>query len=192
MSAWTIDRRDMLAQLLTLVGAPVTAVSLSACERRQLDEQKAGTFFDEAAMATLTDVIALMIPRTDTAGAVEVGVPAFLDGLMADWAGPTAQGQMLGVLADLDTLAKARFGSAYAALDRDGRLAALTALDARSFTAKDKRADAYKLFKKLVFLGYATSEQVLRTHVPNPGPYFGDLDRAAYDKLVAEKSVGAQ
>lgn len=188
MSAWTVDRRDLLAQLLTLVGAPVTAVSLSACDVRRVAKAGAGKFFDADAMATLTDVVDLMIPHTDTPGAVDVGIPAFIDGLMADWAGPTARGQVSGVLADLDALA----GGSYATRDREGRLAALTALDKRSFEVKDKRADAYKLFKKLVFIGYATSEQALRDHVPNPGPYLGDLNRAQYDKLIAEKSVGAR
>lgn len=192
MSAWTVDRRDLLAQLLILVGAPVTAASLSACDVRRVAKAGAGKFFDADAMATLTDVIDLMIPHTDTPGAVDIGVPAFVDGLMADWAGPTARGQVSGVFADLDALARAQADAPYATLDRDGRLAALTALDTRSFEVKDKRADAYKLFKKLVFVGYATSEQMLRDHVPNPGPYFGDLNRAQYDKLIVEKSVGAQ
>lgn len=143
-------------------------------------------------MATLIDVVDLMIPHTDTIGAVDVGVPAFIDGLMVDWAGKTARAKVVGVLADVEALAKTQSGASYAALDRDGRLAALTALDERSFAAEDNRADAYKLFKRLVFLAYATSEQVLTDYVPNPGTYRGDLDRKEYDRLVAERSVSAR
>lgn len=193
MTAFTTDRREMLAQILVLIGAPVTLGSLSACqERSQLTPGQPGKFFDVTTMAVLTAAIDVMIPQTATPGAVAVGVPSFIDALMVDWAGPTARAKLRRVIADLDAISHEQSGHGFAALDPGKRLAAVFELDRRGFAAATDpaSADAYKLFKKLVFLAYSTSDKVMTSYVPNPGEYRGDLTRADYDALVAERAVG--
>lgn len=126
-----------------------------------------------------------MIPRTDTPGAKDAGVPEFIDGLMIDWAGDGARQQLRQVISDYRALAESRTWTSA------GRSDAVVELDRRSFaaSAEDIGAEAYRWLKRLVFLAYRTSEAAFTSYVPNPGSYRGNLSRAQYDALVAQYSV---
>ena len=126
-----------------------------------------------------------MIPRTDTPGASDAGVPEFIDGLMIDWAGDGAREQLRRVVSDYRILAGSRTWTPAA------RLEAMVELDQQSFAASadDIGAEAYRWLKRLVFLAYRTSEAAFISYVPNPGSYRGNLSRAQYDALIAQYSV---
>src|SRR5688500_20244655 len=83
-------------EALTLIGA--TALSpllspLSAAERwrvgaglhERAGTQGAGKALTPAQMALVTALADTILPKTETPGAVEVGVPAFVDLLFAEW-----------------------------------------------------------------------------------------------------------
>ena len=185
MSALFVDRRTLIAELLALVGA--TAVPSSAVAALAAAPLPTGAkFLDPAEMALLREMAETMIPRTDTPGAADAGVPEFIDGLMIDWAGEGARAQLRRAIGDYRTLAEAA-GKSPAA-----RLQAMVALDQGSFAAPagDAGAEAYRWLKRIVFLAYRTSEAAFTTWVPNPGSYRGNLSRAEYEALVAEHSVG--
>ena len=54
------------------------------CYRRS--PGSAPRFYTDAEMALVSRVSDLIIPRTETPGAVDVNVPGYMDGLMTDWA----------------------------------------------------------------------------------------------------------
>lgn len=183
MTAHFIDRRALIAEMLLLVGA--TAVPSSAVAAIAAGPVRAGApgaFLDPADMALLREMAEAMIPRTDTPGAADAGVPEFIDGLMIDWAGEGARAQLRRAIADYRTLAGSQ-GPAPAA-----RAEAMVEFDRRSFAAPagDSGAEAYRWLKRMVFLGYRTSEAGFPNYVRNPGTYRGNLSRAEYDALVAE------
>jgi hypothetical protein len=182
-----IDRRALIAEMLLLVGSlavPSTAVAaIAAVPPRAGDKAR---FLSSPDMTLLREIAEAMIPRTDTPGAVEAGVPEFIDGLMIDWAGEGARAQLKRVLGDYRQLAGSR------GQDRNARQSAMAELDRRSFAAggEDAGAEAYRWLKRLIFLAYRTSEAAFTSYVPNPGRYRGNLSRAEYEALVAEHSVG--
>lgn len=186
MTAHFIDRRALIAEMLALMGAtavPSSAVAAIAAGAVRSDAPV--VFLDPADMALLREMADAMIPRTDTPGATDAGVPEFIDGLMIDWAGEGARAQLRRVISDYRTLTDSR-GRTSA-----GRLEAMVELDRRSFAAPaaDAGADAYRWLKRIVFLAYRTSKAAFTNYVPNPGRYRGNLNRAEYDALTAEFSV---
>ena len=187
MNALFVDRRTLIAEMLALVGA--AAVPSSAIAAIAAGPAAAGArpvFLNPPELALLGEMAEAMIPRTDTPGAAEAGVPEFIDGLMVDWAGEGARAQLRRALGDYRTLAGLRGGSPAA------RVEAMVELDRRSFAAPagDAGAEAYRWLKRLVFLAYRTSEAAFTTWVPNPGSYRGNLSLAEYEALIAEHSVG--
>jgi hypothetical protein len=188
MNGLFVDRRTLIAEMLALVGAaaaPPAAVAAIAAAPAQ-----AGVgwrFLGLAEMALLREMAEAMIPRTDTPGANDAGVPEFIDGLMIDWAGDGAREQLRRALSDYRTLAGSSGKSSAA------RLAAMVELDRRSFAAPlgNVGAEDYRWLKRLVFLAYRTSEAAFTNYVPNPGTYRGNLGRAEYEALIAGFSVSA-
>jgi hypothetical protein len=178
-----------MAEIMLLIGATAVppAALLSAMPASAAGQESGkGRFLSPADFALLSEMAEGMIPKTDTPGAVDAGVPTFIDGLMIDWAGEGARAQLKRAVAAYAAAVRGRGASPA------DRVAALAELDQRSFAAPATDADAaaYRWLKRMVFLGYRTSEAAFVRYVPNPGPYRGNLSRAEYDALVAEKSVG--
>jgi gluconate 2-dehydrogenase gamma chain len=188
MTVLLVDRRTLIAEMLALVGASaVPSSALAALAAGPAGPGARGAFLDPADMALLREMAEAMIPRTDTPGAADAGVPEFIDGLMIDWAGEGARAQLRRAVSDYRALANSR-GKTPAA-----RLEAMVELDRRSFAAPagDAGAEAYRWLKRIVFLAYRTSEAAFKSYVPNPGSYRGNLSRAEYDALVGQYSVSA-
>ena len=188
MNPHFVDRRTLIAEMLALVGAAAVPSSAVAAIAAAPVQAGAGPrFLDAADMALLREMAEAMIPRTDTPGAKDAGVPEFIDQLMIDWAGEGARAQLRLALNAYRLLADAAGRSPAARLD------AMVELDRRSFAAPagDAGAEAYRWLKRIVFLAYRTSEVAFTRYVPNPGSYRGNLGQAEYEALIAAHSVGA-
>lgn len=171
MEALGVDRRTLLARALLLVGASVTGVSFEALAAAEAD------LLSEGQRSTLIAAADTIVPQTDTPGAVDVGVPALFEALLATWAAPAT----VTALADaLDRIAA--LGGGFVALDPSDRKAVLQAFDAAALAPTDApRADpfgpppaadpAYQRFKELVLTLYylsqpALTQELAYTHVP--------------------------
>ena len=188
MSLQLVDRRTCIAEMLALVGAvAVPSTAVRALASSPLPAGSTGRFLGKDDMALLREMAAAMIPRTDTPGAADAGVPEFLDALMMDWAGDGARAQLRMAINDYRALVGSS-GKVPAA-----QLQAMAELDRRSFAASadGAGAESYRWLKRLMFLGYRTSEAAFTSYVPNPGRFRGNLSRAEYDALVAQNSVQA-
>lgn len=114
----------------------------------------------------LREVAQLVIPKTDTPGAGEVGVAAFVVLAMEHGLEGAGPADAAWLAAELDRRAGGDFLSR--ALAR--RHAALAALDAEAFAGKAELA-AWHRIKNLILLGYYTSEvggskELAYEHVP--------------------------
>ena len=169
-----LDRRALLARALLLVGASVTSVPLEARTASDAD------VLSQAQRAALVAAADTIIPQTDTAGAVDAGVPALFEALLASWAAPTTIASMQSVLDRIDALpGQSRH---FAALSPVERKAVLQPFDAAALAPSAvPRADpfgppvaadpAYQRFKELVLTLYYLSQPALTqeldyTHVP--------------------------
>ena len=142
-----IHRRALLQGAILLVGGAVLGPRLHAATP--------ATYFTAAERPLVASLCDTMIPRTDTPGAVEAGVPAFLDTLMAGWANPEHQALMRGTIARLARDAQGETGKPLLALSPAQRTAWLTTKDVALLAARDP---GYDQFKRLVMTGYYYSE----------------------------------
>lgn len=121
-----MDRRDLLQRALFLVGATFTpAFSFEA-----LAQDKAPRLLDEGRFQLLTAVAETMVPKTDTPGATEAGVPTSLDALLRVWARPQRRATLIAELDAIDKAAQAKEGQSFASLTPAKRHDLLAAYDA--------------------------------------------------------------
>jgi gluconate 2-dehydrogenase gamma chain len=123
------------------------------------------TLFDDAQRALVTAVAEQVIPATDTPGAIDAGVPRFIELMVSDWFNETERGLFLAGVAELQSRAAGDF----AGVPSEQQLLLLEAMEAEAADS-----DWYDLgnvlrvwvsdapficqFKELVVLGFMLSE----------------------------------
>lgn len=126
--------------------------------------------------ATLARIADAILPRTDSPSATDVGVPAWIDVIVADYYTADERTAMLTGLDAIDALSRERTGQPVTALDAAALDALMQALDAPA----DRTAPAargYQRLKGLVVHGYFTSERVQRDVLHTdimPGRFVGN------------------
>ena|SRR5215471_16982675 len=103
-----------------------------------------------AEMESLKAIVDTIIPRTETPGAVDAGVPGYIERRLVGSA--TLLETFRTGIAALDAAARSRFGASLAALGAERRLALLTANEKAPFVA---------IVKGLTVDGYYTSQEGL-------------------------------
>ncbi|MFN8652201.1 MAG: gluconate 2-dehydrogenase subunit 3 family protein [Gemmatimonadales bacterium] len=111
----------------------------------------------------VTTIADLILPRTETPGASDVGVTPFIDHLLAHWYKPEDSGAFRAGLAAIDQKAGGRF----TALDAARQATLLASLDQVKGDRGSAEAEFGRL-KSLVIYGYFTSELVVKTVTKDP------------------------
>jgi len=152
-----ISRREAVQRLAVLLGGAMSsstvAALLSGCQAAPPPSEWAPAVLTQEQLDVLTVVVDLIIPRTDTPGAADVGLPAFIDLLLDRWA---EDDQRALLLAGLDEL-----GTDFLALSPEAQTALLTRLDAEAVQARKDDVDPLPFFatlKEWTLSGYYTSE----------------------------------
>ena len=160
-----MDRRTALRTLATATALPVLAPSDAAAlldARRLLGERP----FVPAALSAnelrMVGVIAdIILPRTETPGATDVGVPAFVDLIAAEWMDDDDADELHAGLAELDATSEARFGQTFAEASAEEQLTLVRELDDQlpAPGSDDEMPEGfYRTLKRLVIVGYFTTE----------------------------------
>ena len=147
-----LDRRALLMGAVFLVGG---AAALTRFSRQGSSRAGEGPVLSSEQFGRLEQVADVMIPATDTPGAIAAGVPAFLRRLLTDWASDRTRADVLGVLESIERQAWSKFGAAFVELPAPRRTEVVRIVDAESIAARDA---AYSRFKYLVLVGYYQSE----------------------------------
>ena len=121
-----LDRRSLMARALTLVGAVTIAPDLALAKAAT----PAKRTLDQRGFSLLSAIADTIVPRTQSAGAVDAKVPASFDGLLTEWAAPQRRADLIQAMTRIDAKAKAQNGKAFAELDPAARTTLLTAYDA--------------------------------------------------------------
>ena len=120
--------------------------------------------------AIVTAAAERIIPASDTPGATDAGVTAFVERMLADWYTPAERQRLLDGLADLDARSRAARDRDFIALGEADQVAILTAVDdevtalRRSPTPGAGNPDDhwFSMLKFLTVWGYFTSEAAMR------------------------------
>ena len=98
----------------------------------------------------------LIIPRTETPGALDLNVPGYVDGLMADWASEETQDAHRRALAEIDRRLSTDGG--FMALDEAEAERVLAELDRSAFEEAADELGGYRTFKGYVTRSYFATE----------------------------------
>ena len=156
-----MNRRDML---LLLAGTAALPEQLLAMGRTVHKKIRAGTLraLTPHQNETVATIAELIIPKTDTPGARDVGVPAFIDVMLADWADDDQRKTFTAGLANVDERSRAAFGKDFVGCTAQQQTEILEDLDYELAGLRDIKADTSKNFfqgmKWLTLTGYYTSE----------------------------------
>ncbi|MBL7813990.1 MAG: gluconate 2-dehydrogenase subunit 3 family protein [Saprospiraceae bacterium] len=184
-----MNRRDAIKNVALLLGGTLSAPTLMAMSRwEELTLNTEGVLFSltEAQRKIVAEVAEMIIPKTDTVGAKDVGVPAFIEMMMKDC---YAQPEHLSFMEGVTALEQAKFLD----MDASKRTETLTKLetdtkemmkarqvkqtkmgdndDKEDMKAIPKGLPFWRLMKELTLLGYFTSEAGLKAsfeYVPIP------------------------
>ncbi len=154
-------RRELLRRAVYLVGGSAALGVLEACSEgkgtasTETVTEAAGRYFSPERMTLLNIIADVTIPQTDTPGAKEAGVPAFIDAMMVNWASKNTQAEWDGVIDAIDEKAVALFGAPLASLEKEQQFQTVKTYDEEAFSLG---ANAYGRFKELLLLGYYHSE----------------------------------
>lgn len=156
-----MERRDLLrafgaATALALL--PHDAVAAWARVASGLRPVDGLTDAQLAFVGALADTI---IPRTDTPGAMDVGVPSFIDVIVTENYADAERAAFAAGLDAIDVQAKNAGGASFADLSPESRVAVIDAIEG----ASDRRVEpnrTYWRLKGLIVHGYFTSEPVMK------------------------------
>lgn len=191
-----MDRREFLQCAAILVGGATASqlgFTLSAEQETYLAtapnyNKSKVDYLTNSQRKIIAAIAEVIIPRTDTPGAIDAGVPAFIELMAADWFNEEERGIFEAGLKDIEVRIPQDYGSAFSQLNADEQVEILEALeDSASDSSWYDFANIQRQFisdapficqmKELTVWGFFTSEigstQVLR-HNPMPMKFDGE------------------
>lgn len=190
MPSYSSDRRSLL-KIIGAIGAtcayPFASDELFGqtvpAAKHPLPEQTSpARFFNEDDFATISRIADLIIPETDTPGAIEAGVPAYIDLVISR--NTDQQLVMADGLRWLDGEAKRVLNRRFVELPEEQQISILEPLceAADKSERRARNVQFFALMKSLTADGYYTSKVGLRTELG----YTGDTARAGFPDCVHE------
>lgn len=189
-----MDRRSVLKSVALLVGGSVVGgeLFLSGCKQKGSSSSVEGLFEAEQT-AYLDEIAETILPKTNTPGAKEAKVGAFMAVMVRDCYTPEDQKVFIDGLKKIDELSETQFKKSFMDATPEQRTQLLIQLDKEQKDYKKNKKDSepnhyFALIKQLTLLGYFTSEpgatKAMR-YVPVPGKYEGDYPYKKGDKAWA-------
>lgn len=128
-----------------------------------------------------------IIPTTDTPGAIEAGVPDFIELILAKGLMAEDAKRFIAGIDEVGDLSRSHYGSDYIELSAVHQDAILTGLEQEAVNARhDGVTPFFQLLKELTLVGYYTSEigatQEIR-YLPIPGSYDGCVEWKEGDRV---------
>lgn len=179
-----MDRRDALKRTALLMGGMVSAPAimgvLKGCTAKPGIDWKP-EFLTQDQASVVSTVSEIIIPRTDTPGAKDAGVPSFIDQMLKEVYSAEDQKLFTDGLAAFNEEAKKAYDEEFSDLDEEDQAALVkklhdAAIEVEKTTDPAPKRPFILQMKELTMLGFFTSEvgatQVLQ-YLPVPGAYKG-------------------
>lgn len=177
----------MLVSGVVLSASTLTAI-MSGCQPDGTAADWTPQALSQSQADLLTDLCETILPRTDTPGAIDLGVPKYIDDMVANYMKQKNKTRFIEGLDQVNKDAQTQHGKAYLELSETEKMDMLTAYDKEAYAynqdikGKPKDPDAVPPFfgklKSLTFSGYFLTEtgasQVLK-YEWIPGGYDGCL-----------------
>lgn len=202
-----MNRRQVLQRVAYLMGGAVSAPAvlgvLSGCSPKQQEAVWQPAFLTKEQGAVVAEIAEIIIPRTDTPGAKDVGVPSFIDTMLKDVYTQADRDRYVSGLQAFDEAARKAHGKGFVELSKGQQselvqkfnneaVATELAYDPRP---KELQRPFILMTKELTLLGFFCSEpgatKVLQ-YVAIPGKYEPcvPLAKAGNGKAWAQEVMG--
>lgn len=168
-----MNRREAVARVAWLMGGTLSTPTLMAMSQwgQTADKQssglsKADSLLDDSQREIVARVSDIIIPRTDTPGAIDAGVPAFMDVMLRDCYKKPAQDAFVAGVRNLES-------KNFLALKSDQQTDILKQVEA-SATPSATSPSFWQIVKEVTLLGYFTSEAGIKAsfdYQPIPGRF---------------------
>ncbi len=183
-----MDRREYIKNTALSLGLAISGTSLSsifvACNKQVTLNWKP-LFFTNSEAALITEIAETILPKTKTPGAKDLGVPQFIDTIVAKTMNEANQKTFTKNLKTFEESCEKEYSKNFMALDEKQKLAFLLKLDKESprspmsvwginLEPNLPGGTFYKQIKSLTLTGYYTSETVGKTilgYDPVPGEF---------------------
>jgi hypothetical protein len=171
-----MKRREALRLLATGAVLPLTSRSLLALKKARLllgDVAATPRTLNQHQFATVKTIAEMIVPRTDTPGAADVGATEFIDLILTEWCSDEARAQFLSGLADVDSRSRTLFSKDFVECASLQQAEILTALGEKLLEEADAVRDQrlpshsprpelprnfYAMLRRLTLTAYYTSE----------------------------------
>lgn len=170
-----MQRKEALKHIALILGATLSSGTLavlnSGC-RMSADRQPG--FFTPAEHQFFEAFAATLIPKTETAGALEAAVPEFIVNMLEDCYSARVRRSVRQFIAALDESA----GTKFMILTADCKEGLLTDIEAGKSWLSHQHKETLTVLKELGLLGYFTSSECageLCPWIPVPGKYVATL-----------------
>lgn len=184
-----IDRRELIQRTAAILGGALSSGTvlgvLGGCAATPRASAHGTKFFTPGEAATVAVISEHIMPRTDTPGAIDVGVPAFIDRMMADFYQDKERNALRAGLSRVDPDAKAAHGATFVALTGDQQIELLKRYDREAYeqahhagATPSASPHFFRTLKELTTVGFFTSEagaSKFLKYEAVPGPYRGDI-----------------
>jgi gluconate 2-dehydrogenase gamma chain len=196
-----MSRREALKRVAWLMGGTVSASAIFAIRKGYSATISAGSkpsILSSPQLSIVSAVSEIMIPRTDTPGAIDVGVPGFIDLMLKDAYTQKDRERYLSGLAELEAAAQAEQRKEFVALESAQQVALVRKFHDAAVVEERRlphtngplQRPFILMTKELTLLGFFTSQvgatQVLQ-YVAVPGSYHAcvPLEQAGNGKTWA-------
>lgn len=170
-----LSRREAIKRTALLFGIALTPAWLDGVARAQTQAAagaKGRKNLSADEYPVLVAIVDRIIPKTDTPGANDVGVPAFIDTMAGDYLTKEERSVLAAGLLTIEKRALLGYKKSFAQLTAAEQDESLK----RMATSKDAAdTKSFRLIRDLTVTGYFTSEQVGR-HVTNFEPIPGRFE----------------
>ena len=155
-----MNRREAIKRTALLLGVAVSPSGItSALAQIARDPSAKPKHLSAGRFATASAVAEAIIPRTDTPGAIDAGVPQYIDHSYGEFLKPTEKKTLEQGLDALDATAQSSHRKAFAQLSADQKEAILKEIGT---TKKHPQRDFLRKVRELTLLAFFTSEVVAK------------------------------
>jgi Gluconate 2-dehydrogenase subunit 3 len=167
-----MQRRDVLRLLATGSALQLTPLNMLAFARQAralVAEQPSSRTLNPHQYATARTMAELILPRTDTPGATDVGVADFIDLILTEWCDDSERERFLKGFADVDARSNALFSvdftsstpiqQSHILVDLGQEMGEDTSRRSRRATRSAPSPEFYPMFRRLSLTAYFTSEE---------------------------------
>lgn len=167
-----MNRREAIKKTGLLLGfavsSPVLMQVLQGCSSEKTLNWQPQFFSNEQAQL-ISDLVNEILPRTETPGALDVGVDAFIDKMVGEVYSKHEQAQFIRGLNAINEKSKTASGQLFSDLNSQEKYDFLFQMESEikrlDYEADPNEKPFFMMLKELTLLGYFTSKEIMTNHL---------------------------